>query len=541
MHATASFNPAFNANLACEIEALKESLAHKIGQLVERDVTIAKVSAKLSAKLESLLQQLLNLRRAHFGATSEKFAAQVELFTETVELPVPPEPEKLTVPAYQRKKGRPALPDNLPRERRDYDLSDAEKAEFDSVKRIGEEISSSIEYTPARLIVLEHARAKYACVKDGESTIRTAYAEASPLPKSNAGASLLAQILTATFVDHLPLNRQQSIFKRHGFDLHRSTLCDYKLGAGELLALLRARLIAHVLAAPRVHSDDTTMPLLEKGRGNTKTARMWGYLGAGARWATSESSGANDVGEVGETGGAWVEHPPAVVFEFTESREAVHPMRFLKYYRGYLQVDAYAGYEAIFKTGLVIEVGCLAHARRRFFEIVKTQKVPGLAAEAIAWFAKLYEIESRLKEETPDQKLKVRQAESVPLLSDFKCWLDGHYGTLLPKSPLGEAFGYAIRQWRSLTRYTENGILMPDNNLLERQMRPIAMGRRAYLFVASGRGGEVAATMYSLVATCKMNNVDPFAYLKDVLGRIRSHRVDRLAELLPFNWTPLGA
>ena len=537
MHATASFNLPFSANFAGEIEALKESLAHKIEQLFERDQTIT----ALSERIENLYQQLLNLRRAHFGATSEKFAGQVELFAEKVELPVPPAPAKLTVPAHQRRKGRPALPDNLPRERRDYDLSEAEKAEFDSVKHIGEEISSSIEYTPARVIVLEHARAKYVCIKDGESTIRTAHAEASPLPKSNAGASLLAQILTATFADHLPLNRQQSIFKRHGVDLHRSTLCEYKLGAGELLAVLRAPLIAHVLAAPRVHSDDTTLPLLEKGRGTTKTARMWGYLGAGSRWVANQSRGAGKADECGEADGTWVEHPPAVVFEFTESREAVHPMRFLNHYSGYLQVDAYSGYEALFKTGRVIEVGCLAHARRRFAEIAKTLKTPGLAVEAIAWFAKLYEIESRIKEVPPDQKLLIRQAESVPLLLDFKRWLDGHYGTLLPQGPLGQAFGYAIRQWQGLTRYTENGILMPDNNLLERQMRPIAMGRKAYLFVASARGGEVAATMYSLVATCKMNNVEPFAYLKDVLGRIRNHRVDRLAELLPFNWSPASA
>jgi transposase len=505
--------PALNdIDLISDIEVLK-------ALITERDSVIA----NLSAQLESLKQHFLNLRRLHFGATSEKFCGQAELFTEKVDLPVPPEPGKLSVPAHQRRRGRAALPDDLPRERREYDLSEAEKAEFDSIKRIGEEISSSIEYTPARVIVLEHARAKYACIKDGESTIRTAYAQPSPLPKSNAGASLLAQILTATFADHLPLNRQEGIFRRHGVNLHRSTLCEYKLGAGELLAVLRAPLIAHVLAAPRVHSDDTTLPLLEKGRGSTRTARLWGYLGAGSRQAPD---------------GTWAEHAPAAVFEFTESREALHPLRFLKGYSGYLQVDAYSGYEAVFKTGRVIEVGCLAHSRRRFFEIAKTQKTPGLAAEAIAWFAKLYEIESRIKEEPPDKKLQLRQQESVPLLSQFKRWLDGHYGTLLPQGPLGQAFGYAIRQWQALTRYTESGILMPDNNLLERQMRPIAMGRKAYLFAASGRGGEVAATMYSLVATCKMNQVEPFAYLKDVLGRIRSHRVDRLSELLPFNWSP---
>ncbi|MEO7851860.1 MAG: IS66 family transposase [Rubrivivax sp.] len=490
--------------------------------LVERDARIA----QLVQYVETLQQQFLNLRRLHFGATSEKFSGQAELFSEKVDLPLPPEPDKLSVPAHQRRRGRPALPEDLPRERRDYDLSEAEKAEFDAVKRIGEEISRSIEYTPARVVVLEHVRAKYACIKDGESTIRTAHAEASPLPKSNAGASLLAQILTATFADHLPLNRQEMIFRRHGIDLHRSTLCEYKLGAGELLAVLRAPLIAHVLAAPRMHSDDTTLPLLEKGRGSARTARLWGYLGAGSRQTDD---------------GAWVEHAPAVVFEFTESREAMHPLRFLKPYSGYLQVDAYSGYEALFRSGRVIEVGCIAHARRRFFEIARTQKAPGLATEAIGWIAKLYEIEGRIKDEPPDKKLLARQAESVPLLSDFKRWLDGHYGTLLPQSPLGQAFGYAIRQWQALTRYTDNGILMPDNNLLERQMRAIAMGRKAYLFTASRRGGTVAATMYSLVATCKLNRIEPFAYLKDVLARIRSHRVDRLAELLPFNWSPANA
>jgi transposase len=510
MHATAPSK----LILPNEIGALQEALTQSYSKIVA-----------LMAQIEILQQQFLNLRRLHFGATSEKLAGQAELFNETVSLPVPPPADPVTVPEHQRRRGRPALPDHLPRERREYDLSDAEKAEFDAIKRIGEEVSSTLEYTPPKLIVLEHVRAKYACTKDGESTIRTAHAEPSPLPKSNAGASLLAHILTATFVDHMPLNRQEMGWKRHGVDLHRSTLCEYKLCAGELLAVLRGPLIAHVLAAPRVHSDDTTMPLLEKGRGTTKTARMWGYLGAGARQNPD---------------GTWKNHPPAVVFEFTESREAKHPLRFLANYSGYLQVDAYSGYEAVLKTGRVIEVGCIAHMRRKFFEIAKNQKTPGLAAEAIRWVAKLYEIESRIKDEPPDKKLLVRQTESVPMLADFKCWLDGHYGSLLPQGPLAQAFGYAIRQWQALTRYTENGILMPDNNLLEAQMRPIAMGRKAYLFAGSERGGDVAATMYSLVATCKLNHVEPHAYLKDVLCRIRGHRIDRLAELLPFNWKPVA-
>jgi len=232
--------------------------------LTERDLVIA----SLSAQLESLKQQVLNLRRMHFGAKSEKLAGQAELFQETAVIPVPPQ-DTQTITYKRRRRGRPALPENLARERVEYDLSDGEKAEFDELDRIGEEVSETqvsetLEYTPAKLVVIEHARAKYACRKDGESTIRTAFAQPSPLPKTNAGAGLLAQILVSAFVDHLPLYRQESIFKRHGVELPRSTLCEWKLGSGELLAVLRAPLIAHTLSAPRLHSDDTTMPLISR-------------------------------------------------------------------------------------------------------------------------------------------------------------------------------------------------------------------------------------------------------------------------------------
>lgn len=496
-------------------------------QQLPRDVdlllgVIGALHQQYSTILDSLHQQLQNLRRLHFGATSEKLSGQPDLFVQTEQLPVPPQ-DLIDVRYQRQRKGRPKLPKELPRERVEYDLSEAAKAEFDRLERIGEEVSETLEFTPAKLTVIEHVRAKYACHKDGESTIRTAFAQPSPLPKSNAGAGLLAQILVATFADHLPLHRQEVIFRRHGVELPRSTLCEWKLAAGELLAVLRAPLIAHTLAAPRLHSDDTTMPLLEGGRGRTKTARMWGYLGAGARQ--------NAVG-------AWVDHPRSVVFEFTDSREAKHPVRFLRDYQGYLQADAYSGYDAIYRAGKIIEVGCFAHCRRKFFEVAKTQKVPGLAAEGVGWIAKLYRIESTIRDKPPDEKLKVRQLEAVPVLADFRRWLEGHYPTLLPQGALGEAFGYALNNWQALTRYTESGILVPDNNLLEAAMRPIAMGRKAYLFAGAERGGHVAATLYSLLGTCKLHGIEPYAYLKDVLRRLPSQRVDRLAELLPFNWKP---
>ncbi|MFM0109543.1 IS66 family transposase, partial [Paraburkholderia rhynchosiae] len=278
----------------------------------------------------------------------------------------PPEPAQVPVAGHTRK-GRPVLPKDLPRERVEYDLKDEQKAAFDSLERIGEERSETLHYEPSRLTVIEHIRFKYVAKKDDESTIVTASAQPSPLPKSNASASLLANILVNTYVDHLPLNRQEMRYARRGVHLPRATLCEWKLAAAELLEVLLPPLRAHQLQAPRMHVDDTTLPLLEKGRTATRTARLWGYLGAGQR----------------EENGVWVDHPPAVVFEFAESRSGSHPLRYLQKYKGYLQADAYSGHGALYETGDIVEVGCWAHCRRRFFEIAKAQSKPGLAAQAL--------------------------------------------------------------------------------------------------------------------------------------------------------------
>jgi transposase len=478
-----------------------------------------RIARQLWEQLDILKHQVAQFARARFGASSEQLPGQAELFVDTVTLPVPPPAPDTPVAGHVRR-GRPALPKDLPRERIEYDLTEAEKAEFDRLERIGEEVSETLDYTPAKLTVIEHVRIKYACRKDGESTIRTAFAQPSPLPKSNASAGLLAQIGVSTFVDHMPLNRQEAVYKRHGIVLPRATLCDWKLGMAELLEVLLPPLKKHILKAPRLHSDDTTMPLQEPGRGSTKTARLWGYLGAGQR----------------QENGLWIDHPPAVLFEFTESREAIHPLTFLADYEGYLQVDAYSGYLALCRTGRVIPVGCWAHCRRRFFEIAKVQKTPGLAAQALAWIARLYAIEATIKDLSPDQKHDIRQSQAVPLLTDLRSWLEGHFPKLLPQSPLAQAFGYALRNWESLMRYTENGVLDPDNNAMERAIRPIAVGRSNYLFAGSSRGGRAAATMYSLLGTAKLNGLNPYIWLKDALTRLPSHPSNRVDELLPLAW-----
>jgi transposase len=494
-----------------------KSLPNEVAPL--QDLVIA-----LAHQLENLQQQFLNLRRLHFGAKCEQLSAlQADLFADTVSLPVPPTVTETV--SYERtvRNGRPRLPKDLPRTRIDYELSESERAEFETVERIGEEISETLDYTPAKLIVVEHARAKYRCEKAGEATIRVAQAEPSPIPKANASAGLLAQVLVAKYADGLPLNRQEKIFKRHGVEIPRTTLCDWVLGSTELLSALMAPLQAHVVAAPVIFADDTTLDLLERGRGQTRTARMWAYVSAG---------------ETQDSEGGWHPYPKAAVFEFTETREAEYPTRFLKDYTGYLQADDYVGYHATYRSGRVTHAACWVHARRKFYDIAKHQKTPGLAHEALQFISQLYEIEAKIKHKPPDEKYRVRQAETLPLLEKFKVWLEGHFPSLLPQGPLAQAFGYVLSNWQALLRFTETGFLAPDTNLVERTIRPIAVGRKAWLFAASTRGGEAAAVAFSLLETAKLNGIEPFAYLKDVLARIRSHRIDRLTELLPFNWKP---
>ena len=476
-----------------------------------------RLACVLWEQLEALQHQIAQANRARFGVSSERLAGQAELFDAAMELPVPPEPAETPVAGHTRK-GRPALSKDLPRTRIEYDLNDEQKAAFDSLERIGEERNETLHYEPSRLTVIEHIRFKYAGKKDGESTIVTASAQPSPLPKSNASASLLANILVNTYVDHLPLNRQEMRYARRGVHLPRATLCEWKLAAAELLEVLLPPLRAHQLQAPRMHVDDTTLPLLEKGRTATRTARLWGYLGAGQR----------------EENGVWVDHPPAVVFEFAESRSGSHPLRYLQKYKGYLQADAYSGHGALYETGNIVEVGCWAHCRRRFFEIAKAQSKPGLAAQALQWIASLYAIESRIRDQTPDLKYAARQAEALPILARFRQWLEGNVIGLPAQAPLAKAFGYALRHWQALIRYTESGILLPDNNALERQIRPIALGRANWTFAGSPRGARAAATMYSLLGTARLNGFEPYAWLKDTLEKLPSYPVNRAYELLPL-------
>jgi transposase len=496
-------------------------------QMLPDDVgALKQMVVDLAAQLESLKQQFLVLRRAHFGASSEQFAGQAELFAERLSLPVPPVQTE-TVTYERARRGRPALPKDLPRLRVEYDLTSEEKASFDALERIGEETSETLDYIPARLQVIEHVRAKYAARRKGEEerTVLTAPMPPAPLPKSNASPKLLSHVLVSKYADHLPLNRIEGIFRRQGVELARSTLCDWVLGSTELLAVLYEALKAHMLAAPKIHADDTLLPLQDRERNRTVQARLWAYLGAGARL---------------DEHGQWIAHPAAAYYEFTDDRRAERVSGVLGGYSGYLQADAYAGFNALYASGKILEVGCWAHARRKFFEIAEAApKDTRIAAhEALDWIGQLYALESEIREEPPDKKRQIREEKALPVLTDLRAWLEAALRAVLPRSPTAGAIGYALSNWGALTRYVESGILDIDNNACERAIRPIALGRKNWLFAGSDRGGRAAAIAFSLIQTCKLHGVEPFAYLADVLRRLPSHPINRVAELLPFRWQP---
>lgn len=508
------------AALPDDVEGLKD--------LVIETTQRAKVAAAdARSTIERLELQLVMLRRRVFGVRSEKLSGQADLFAEKVDLPVPPPAAQRII--YERhRRGRPALPAELPRVRIEYELDLAERSSFATVTPIGAQVSETLEYTPARLVVIEHARLKYRCQRvDGSSTIRTAGAYPSPIAKSNAGPGLLAQVLVSKYVDGLPLARQERMFARHGLRLSRKTLCDWVLAACELLGALRGPLHEHILGAPVVFSDDTTLRLrTDEVRGKSVTARLWAYVSAGAKRGAE---------------GTWVDYPKAALYEFTGDRAGEHPRRVLARYRGYLQADDYAGYHALFRGKRIYHAACWAHARRGFFEIARTTATRGLAHEALDWIGRLYEIERDIRGRPPDHRARERGRRTRPLLSRFHRWLVGIKDDLLPQGPMARAVRYVLSNWQALSRFTRVGMLEADTNLVERCMRPVAVGRKAWLFAGARRGGEAAATALSLIETCKLNGIEPYAYLKDVLMRLGGHRNDRLAELLPFNWKPLPA
>lgn len=321
----------------------------------------------------------------------------------------------------------------------------------------------------------------------------------------------MAHIITSKFSDHLPLNRLEGIFKRNGVDINVSTMCDCVGKCADLVEPLVKRMHEKILQSPKINTDDTKIPVKNKNhKGSTYNGYLWAYI----------------------------DDKKNVVFDFTPNRSRNGPINFLGNYSGFVQADAYSGYDEFFRKGKATEVGCNAHARRKFEEALDSD--PVRAARIMVLWGKLYEIEKRAKDEEFDstQLLKARQNEALPIFDEIMSVLKEYKDQVLPRSPMGKAINYSLNQWDALLRYTSNPMLTIDNNLSERTLRMVVLGRRNYLFAGSEAGAQRAAIIYSLVASCKLNGHDPFAYFDDVLRKVSIHPAERIDELLPCNWKP---
>ena len=369
-----------------------------------------------------------------------------------------------------------------------------------------------LEYVPARFKVIRHVRPKLSCT--GCEKIVQADAPSRPIARGLPGPGLLAHVLVSKYCDHLPLYRQSEIYAREGVDLDRSTLADWVGGASRLIEPLVEAIHDHVLAASKLHADDTPVPVLAPGTGKTRTGRLWTYV--------------RDDRPAGDP------TPAAVLFRYSPDRKGEHPQAHLQDFRGILQADGYAGFDRLYANGRITEAACFAHVRRKFYDIHLADASP-IAREALDRIAALYAIESEIRGRPPEVRQAVREARAGPLLDAFHRYLRATLTQVSSKSALAGAIRYALARWVALTRYCDDGRIEIDNNAAERALRAVALGRKNYLFAGSDAGGSRAAVIYSLIGTAKLNGIDPYAYLRHVLERINEYPINRIEELLPWH------
>jgi transposase len=467
-----------------------------------RRMIFGRKSEKLTSQLEQLefrLEELETAQAADEAAHDAKEASQ-QSPTQTTAKP-------------RRRPLRKPLPEDLPREVITHlPLHDCCPDCGGALRQFGEDVSEQLERIPASFKVIRHVRPKFACAAC-EHVVEAA-APTRPIERGLPGPDLLGHVLVSKYADHLPLYRQSEMFAREGIDLDRSTLAGWVGAASELLAPLVDEIRKHVMAASKIHADDTPVPVLAPGNGKTRTGRLWTYV--------------RDDRPAGYT------TPPAVWFTYSEDRKGEHPRRHLKDFRGALQADAYAGLHHVYGDGTIYEVSCWAHARRKFYDIHVAHASP-TTTEAIERIGALYGIEEEIRGKPADLRRAVRQARAKPLLDGFRNWMEKTLTSLSTKSETAGAIRYALSRWRALTRYVDDGLLEIDNNAAERSLRSVVMGRKNYLFLGSNSGGERAASLYSLIATAKLNGIDPAFYLRTVLARIPEHPINRIEQLLPWN------
>ncbi len=493
------------------VQSLKSIILELINTLSNKD--------RLIGQLEHRLDLLL---RSKYGSKSEKINPEEllpqlrELFEQS-QVQQKEEPVKTEKISYERKvkgHGRNELPANLPREQKIYDIDESQKICSccgEQLKRIGEDKSEQLNYKPASLYVIEHIRYKYACSnKDCQQTILTADKDVyEPIEKGLAGPGLITQVVVSKYGDHCPLYRSEDIFARHGVKIARSSMWDWAAQSGQIFIPLYDLMKKRVLESKVVHTDDTPVKVQDNNHNKCRQGRIWVYMGDGDN--------------------------PYNVFDYTTNRSREGPDEFLNGYKGYLQADAFGGYDGIYLTKPVIETLCNAHARRKFYDARNID--PVISHTALAFYKRLYAVEKKIKELSSQEKYNARQAESVGIFIEFKEFLKSITDAqALPKSPIRQAINYCLKNWDALIRYTEDGDLSIDNNAAEREMKQIALGRKNWMFFGSDKGGQTAAILFSMTRSAKRCGLNMFAYIEDVLTRLPGHPVNKLYELLPDQW-----
>ncbi len=510
------------------IAAQAAELAARQAQLETRDTLIAQLQAQLAV-----------LRRARFGASSEKIDRtidQLELALEDIEAASaeepPDHPSRPDAPAKART-GRQKLPDHLPREMHIHDAPtvcpDCGGTHF---LKAGEDVTEVLDYVPASFRVIRHVRPRFVC-KDCDAVVE-ADVPSLPIERGKPGPGLIAHVLTAKFCDHLPLYRQSEIYARESVALARSTLADWVGRSAALMRPLIEALRAHVLAGDRLHGDDTPVPVLDPGSGKTRQGRLWAYVRDGRPYGDKA--------------------PPAVAYFYSPDRKGEHPQSHLKDFEGVLHADGYAGFKGLYEATEpgepppIREAACWAHVRRKFFDLTSSPSLSGqrpssplvnvpapMAEEALRRIGELYDIEADIRGQAPDVRRTERQRRTRPKVDALKLWLERQLPQLPGKSPAAQAIRYALSRWPALCLFLDDGTVEIDNNAAERAIRPVALGRKNWLFAGSDKGGERAAAILSLIETAKLNGLDPEVYLRDVLTRIAEHPVNQIGELLPWN------